>query len=378
MPGAMVCPQSVTVDTVVYIAVRYSVSVSGDILRYDLHSQQWMEPLQYPYWACGMTTVSSQLVMVGGNDVSTAPYKTTNRVAVYSPSQRRWSQPYPPLKTPRWLPAVSTYHQRLVVAGGHDDSDTNLASVEVLDISVRHCQWLSATGLPVSCHLMSAAITDGALYLLGGSLGKKVLSVSLSALTETDKPPAQWCTLPNTPLKNSTAIAVCGSLLAVGGSHGGQRSSAIHVYDQEKNAWSKVGDLPTERQDCAYCLLPSGEILVAGGQDHNGKCTVARWGHLRSVTSADSQIAGCAVQIPKLLSALCRFPNCCLRCADSRIAVCAVQIPELLSALCRFPNCRFHCGSRHETAYRKLCKSYQTHAQRNCNLKFARFLELKL
>ena len=269
MPRVMYYPQSVTVDTVVYIAERYGPS--SVILRYDLHSQQWMEPLQYQYWYCGMTTVSSQLVMVGGLDVST--YKITNRVAVYSPSQRRWSQPYPPLMTPRVWPAVSTYHQRLVVAGGRDASNNDLASVEILDISVSHCQWLSATGLPVRCCLMSAAITDGTLYLLGGSLDKKVLSVSLSALTETDKPPAQWCTLPNTPLKNSTAIAVCGSLLAVGGSHGGQRSSAIHVYDQEKNAWSKVGDLPTERQDCACCLLPSGEILVAGEQDRNGKWT---------------------------------------------------------------------------------------------------------
>ena len=270
MPRAMRRPQSVTVDTVVYIAERDWSSVSV-ILRYDLHSQQWMEPLQYQYWWCGMTTVSSQLVMVGGRDVSTV--KITNRVAVYSPSQRRWSQPYPPLKTPRWLPAVSTYHQRLVVAGGCDANGTDLANVDILDISVRHCQWLSATGLPVRCCLMSAAITHGTLYLLGGKLGKKVLSVSLSALTQTEEPSAQWSTLPDAPLKNSTAIAVHGSLLAVGGSHGRQRSSAIHVYDQEKNAWNKVGDLPTERQDCACCLLPSGEILVAGGEISQYKWT---------------------------------------------------------------------------------------------------------
>ena len=264
MPRVMVWPQSVTVDTVVYIAERWG---RGVILRYDLHSQQWMEPLQYQYYRCGMTTVSSQLVMVGGMGVFTG---TTNRVAVYSPSQRSWTQPYPPLKTPRYLPAVSTYHQRLVVAGGCDASNTDLATVEILNTSVSHCQWLSATGLPVSCHRMSAAITHSTLYLLGGSLDKKVLSVSLSAL---DKPPAQWRTLPDAPLEYSTAIAIHGSLLAVGGSHGRQRSSAIHVYDQEKNKWNKVGDLPTERQDCACCLLPSGEILVAGGEDKNGRDT---------------------------------------------------------------------------------------------------------
>ena len=262
MPEAMGWPQSVTVDTVVYIADRGY----GVILRYDPHTNNFTE-LQYQYWNYAMTELTHQLVVVGGCDLSTD--KTTNKVSVWSPSQRSWTQPYPPLSTPRYWPAVSTYQQHLVVAGGNDVSG-DLVSVEILDTSVSHCQWLSATGLPVSCYLMSAAITHGTLYLLGGTLGKQVLSVSLSALTQSDKPSAVWRTLPDAPLENSTAIAVHGSLLAVGGSHDRQRSSAIHVYDQEKNAWNKVGDLPTEREDCACCLLPSGEILVAGGVDRNG------------------------------------------------------------------------------------------------------------
>ena len=129
---------------------------------------------------------------------------------MYSPSKRSWTHPYLPMNTPRYWPTVSTYHQRLVVAGGCDDNGTDIATVEILNTSISHCQWLSATGLPVSCSRMSAAITDGTLYLLGGSLGKKVLSVSLSVL---DKPPAQWRTLPDAPLGYSTAIAVHGSLL---------------------------------------------------------------------------------------------------------------------------------------------------------------------
>ena len=258
MPRVMVRPQSVTIEGILYVYGRGELY--SDILRYDLHKEQWCEPVKHQYRYCGMTTVSSQLVMVAGCDVSTG--KLSKTVRVYTPSQRSWKQPYPPMNTPRTLPAVSTYHQRLVVAGGCDDSETDLATVEIL---ISHSQWLSAVPLPVRCRQMSAAITHGTLYLLGGSLGKQVLSVSLSALTQTDKPPTQWRTLPNAPLEYSTAIAVHGSLLAVGGSHGRQRSSAIHVYDQEKNAWNTVGDLSTERQNCACCLLPSGDILVAGG-----------------------------------------------------------------------------------------------------------------
>ena len=272
MPEAMGYPQSVTTEGILYVYDRGRYRDS-DILRYDLHKEQWCEPVKHQYLCCGMTTVSSQLVMVGGYDPFT--HKMSKTVRVYTPSQRSWKQPYPPMNTPRSSPAVSTYHQHLVVAGGRDDSWTNLASVEIIDTSISHSQWLSTTPLSVRCYLMSAAITHGTLYLLGGSLGKQVLSVSLSALTQTDKPPAQWCTLPNALLKDSTAIAVHGSLLAVGGSHVGRRSSAIHIYDQEKNAWNKVGDLPTERTYCACCLLPSGEILVAGGDSSARQIDVA-------------------------------------------------------------------------------------------------------
>ena len=219
-----------------------------------------------------MAELTHQLVVVGGRDVSTIPYKMSCTVSVYSTSQRSWKQPYSPMNTPCAFPAVLTYHQHLVVAGGSDARGTNVATVEILNTSVTHSQWLSTTPLPVRCSLMSAIILYGSLYLLGGTLDKQVLCMSLSTLTQTGKVPKQWRTVPDAPLEDSTAITVHRSLLAVGESHGGQRSSTIHIYNQ-KNKWNKVGDLPTERQDCACCLLPSGEILVAGGLDHNGNFT---------------------------------------------------------------------------------------------------------
>ena len=173
MPRAMRYLQSVTVDTVVYIADRYS----GDILRYDPHTNELTELPHCQYRFFTLTELTHQLVVVGGYDVSTG--KTSKTVSVYDHTQRSWKQPYPPMNTPREYPAVSTYHQRLVVAGGCEPGG-DLATVEILDTSVHHCQWLSATPLPVSCRLMSAAITHGTLYLLGGTLGKQVLSVSLS------------------------------------------------------------------------------------------------------------------------------------------------------------------------------------------------------
>ena len=267
IPKAMWHPQSVTVDTAVYIAGKLASRV---IHRYDLQSKEWTRLPQYQCSYFTMTAVSSQLTLVGGRvDITDKP---TNTVAVYSTSQRNWKQPYPPMNTPRYSPAVSTYHQHLVVAGGEDASGY-LDTVEILDTSTLHGQWLFVTSLPVRCSLMSAAIIHCTLYLLGGTLENQVFSMSLSALTQTINRPTLWRTLSDTPLEYSTAIAVHGYLLAVGGNHFGQRSSAIHFYNQEKKTWNKVGDLPTGRQDCACCLLPSGEILVAGGYDCNYKWT---------------------------------------------------------------------------------------------------------
>ena len=287
MPETLQTPCSVTVDTVVYMT--HSGYENSVIHKYDPQTQQWTKLPEYQYWAFTMAEVNNRLVLVGGQDktirnnyhVALIKPMAKDVVAVYSPSQRSWEQPYPPMSTPRANPAVATYHQHLVVAGGFDGGA--LAAVEIFDTSVYDSQWLSITSmsLPVSCSRMSSAILHDTLYLLGGTLKKQVLSVFLPALTQTDKPPAQWHTLPDTLLDNTSVVGVHGSLLAVGGNidKGGGRhiyreySSAIHIYDQEKNMWTKVGDLPTARSFCACCLLPSGEILIAGGLDHNGQWT---------------------------------------------------------------------------------------------------------
>ena len=181
-------PTSVTVDTVLYMTCKYSSHV---IHRYDPQTQQWTRLPEYQHWSFTMTEVNHQLTLVGGHVWSTSSTRTTtatDAVVVYSTSQG-WTQPYPPMNTARIYPAVSTYHHHLVVAGGCDAHGAELATVEILDTSTSHSPWLSITSmsLPVSCCQMLSAIIHDTLYLLGGSLGKQVLSVSLPALTQTEQ-----------------------------------------------------------------------------------------------------------------------------------------------------------------------------------------------
>ena len=182
--------------------------------------------------------------------------------------------PLPPMNTPCRSPAIATYGDRLVVAGGRYGGA--LATVEVLNTTSH--QWLSASPLPVKCSEMTSAIVNQELFLLGGTL-TSALAVSLPDLTgssvhsATTKISVQWRTLPAPPLTNSAAISLHGSVVAIGGCHGNKSSTAIHIYQPATNTWSKVGDLPCPRSSCSCTLLPSGEILVAGGLDSNGKQT---------------------------------------------------------------------------------------------------------
>ena len=131
---------------------------------------------------------------------------------------------------------------------------------------------------------MTSAIVHQELFLIGGSLTTEALAVSLPDITRSSvhttststSDSVQWCSLPAPPLKSSAAITVSGSVvLAIGGYDNESEyntTTAIHVYQPATNSWEKVGDLPSPRSACSSTLLPSGEILVAGGRDSKG-CT---------------------------------------------------------------------------------------------------------
>ena len=226
---------------------------------------------QYSYFAMGV--LQDQLTLVGGWEPSTE--KVTNQIAVWD--SRQWTHPYPSMPTPRSQSAVVTYIKWLVVAGGDSDGDGiySLSTVEIMDTTNK--QWFTATPLPEGCRDMTSAIVGEECYFMGGYTdqhdqpNKQVFHVSISAITsqapsQSAITPVQWHTLPDTPLAWSTALALRGSLLAVGGRHISEDpSSAIHLYQPGSRQWVKVGDLPTARDACSCTLLPSGEILVAGG-----------------------------------------------------------------------------------------------------------------
>ena len=263
-------PHCVVMESSVYVGggvTLYDDDDEHSVLKYDLDTDNWSRLPRYQYKWFAVSIINSRLTLVGGR---VGDGKVTNQLAVYEPSSQHWTYPYHPMPTPRHSPAVVMYDIWLLVAGGCDASVTVLATVELLNTSTN--QWLAASSLPTPCSLMTSAIVDDHGYIVMNS--KQVYRVSLPDIVSqtvdqstASKSPVLWRRLPDTPLSYSTAISLRGYLIAVGGYHDNRIRTDIHLYQPESEQWTKVGDLPNVRELCSCVVLPSGELLVAGGQE---------------------------------------------------------------------------------------------------------------
>ena len=268
-------PHCAVLERSVYVGGGFT-GYGGDgdyyIQVFNTKTNKWSRLPRYGYKWFAMTVINHHLTLVGGRG---GGWEATNQLAVYEPSSQQWTFPYNPMPTPRYRPAVLMYDIWLLVAGGCDASCTALATVELFNTSTN--QWLATSSLPTPCGLLTSAIVDNYGYL--ATVSKQVFRVSLPDIVSqtvnqsTSKSPALWCRLPDTPLSWSTAISLRGYLLAVGGSHDNHTRTDIHLYQPESEQWTKVGDLPNARYYCSCVVLPSGELLVAGGHESSVELT---------------------------------------------------------------------------------------------------------
>ena len=123
---------------------------------------------------------------------------------------------------------------------------------------------------------LKSTLIGNTFYLMGGHdhtgrATKTVHDVDLNelivkVLSNLDTP-TLWQTLQEVPLVWSAPLSIGRSLLAVGGADDRfNLISSIHLYQPDTRRWVKVGDLPTARYTCTCSVLPSGEVIVAGGE----------------------------------------------------------------------------------------------------------------
>ena len=259
------------------------------IFEYTPDTDTWME-LQAPTKFHGMVSLNGKLTLVGGvKKESTSTLKYSPVIQVWDSDSKQWTEPYPPMPMGRVHPGCACYQHYLIIAGGTKEGQfQSTTTVDILDTNSG--QWFKAPPMMYNGKIIQLVIIGQSLYILFIFRGvltssKSLLRVSLPTLIShtlqgKNCDTSIWEKLPDVPLYLTTLFSVGNMLLMAGGSHGGivslvasalhikksKPSADIHLFNPHINKWLKIGELPASRMACACTVLPSGKLLVAGGQ----------------------------------------------------------------------------------------------------------------
>ena len=218
-----------------------------------------------------MTSFNGQLVLVGGEG-------DDDRITVWDSANSKWIHPYPPMPTGRARSAAVGYQHYLIVACGGREKNV----VEVLDSS--NGRWYTGPPMPSGNCLMTSALISECWYvssydeyrvfwthlpsLISSSVATD-LPVDVKEIGEVgykEETPI-WKELPIPPVYDPTLLAFQEYLLLVGGSG---RVKEIYCFDKEVGChWRVCGQLPVGISGPCCAFLPSGDLMVAGGETTN-------------------------------------------------------------------------------------------------------------
>ncbi len=264
--------QSVVIGDTVYVGGGFAYNDRDMCTVMKLEQDQWTKLPEYTAKFFAMTSIANRIVLVGGRDPRNS--KPTNQLSIFESGE--WTHPYPPMNNARHSSTAVSFDNHIIVAGGRDD-EGRISSVEVLNVTSR--KWYIAQSLPNPRSGLKSTLIENILYLMGGwdhnrKPAKTVYHVDLNeiiakALSNLDTS-TLWQMIEDTPLEFSAPLSIGRSLLAVGGQDDkfNPPSSSIYLYKPD-TMWVKVGDLPIARFSCTCSVLPSGEVIAAGGNDRH-------------------------------------------------------------------------------------------------------------
>ena len=241
-----------------YIGGGYAEQHNNEyaIVQYKSTTGEWSQLPESTVRFFALASVNDQLILAGGE-------WGRRDVQLWESDGHRWNmQHYPRMPTGRSSSAAVGYQHYLTVACGNYKG-----TVEVLNCSTH--QWYSAQPMPVGGHWMIAVIISDYIYISSyfWSDGQPHvffthLPTLISNATCSPTTCPTWQELPSPPVGASTLLALQNHLLLVGG-WGWRRE--IYRYEVEEKKWSVCGQLPVGILAPSCAVLPSGELLVAGG-----------------------------------------------------------------------------------------------------------------
>ena len=249
----------------------------GSTAVYQFEEDQWTALPKCPHYDSALTVINEQLTTVGGSHGRYGGGPTNSLASLTGEGKdRKWVEHFPRMPTSRSHLAAVCRGTSLIAAGGRGAGGRRLRTVEVMD--TESLQWTLVNPLPHPMWWASIAVSQEKVYLLGGrdQNVRQTLSVFTCSTLQTQPLDAQlektanqltgWHQAADAPHYWSTAVCVGEVLLAIGGqSAAGEATSAIAAYNPTSDSWEDIGHMTTPRYQPLVALLPSNELIVAGG-----------------------------------------------------------------------------------------------------------------
>jgi lysophospholipase L1-like esterase len=219
---------------------------------------------------------SGQVLLAGGaragGSSSAETHTTTTMAELYDTTQGKWSQTGS-MMTPRLLHTATLLESgtdagEVLVTGGENSPDHSVASAELYDPSTGRWSPTGSMAAERAGHT-ATLLPSGEALIVGGNFGVGPEAELYDPTTGSFSPAGP---MPIDPAFHTATLLATGKVLVTGGlvpSEGHYiPSSSTELYDPGTNSWSSTGSMLDPRDLQSATLLPTGEVLIAGGHNN--------------------------------------------------------------------------------------------------------------
>ena len=218
-----------------------------------------------------------RVLVAGGVTTGGGPTATAE---LYDPSTGTWSSAASMHVARSRHVAVPLNDGRVLVAGGQTASRVHTASTEIYDPSSD--TWASTTPMSIGRDNFTGTLLADGRVLVSGGVGGDGSGARVEKSAEIYDPAlGQWTPAGNMAKRkfNHAAVRLSdGRVLVVGGaSEAGDciYSTTAEIFSPATGDWQTTDPMATPRGLPAAALLPTGDVLVAGGHTLPATCTAA-------------------------------------------------------------------------------------------------------
>ena len=205
------------------------------------------------------------------------PGVLTTTAELYDPVTETWSNTGS-LTTPRQFHRSARLpNGQVLVAGGLGMDWQPVASAELYD--PQSGRWSSANSMnfPRFGHSVTA-LADGRVLVVGGQSSNNASSQLLDSAEIYNPSTNIWSPVPPLGQAREAHRAVLlpsGQVLVAGGESAIDCLATAQLYDPVNNTWTSTGPMNSKRAIFTLTLLPSGKVLAAAGTDCSGALSSA-------------------------------------------------------------------------------------------------------